>query len=85
VGQPEGFSAQDGKTDGDGKNFRGQTRANDTHASTTDPDAKLYRKSNGAESRLAYLGHLLIENRHGLIVDAMARRSTGGPSETPGC
>jgi transposase len=69
------FQRKDGKTDGDGKNFHGQTRTNDTHASTTDPDAKLYRKSNGAESRLAYLGHLLIENRHGLIVDALA---TGG-------
>ena len=40
------------------------------HASKTDPDARLYRKSNGAESRLAHLGHLLIENRHGLIADA---------------
>ena len=70
------FKRKDGKTDGDGKNFRGQTRTNDTHASTTDPDAKLYRKSNGAESRLAYLGHL-IENRHGLIVDAMATQADG--------
>ena len=55
------FQRRDGKTDGDGKIFRGQTRTNDTHASTTDPDAKLYRKSSEAESRLAYLGHLLIE------------------------
>jgi transposase len=71
------FQRKDGKTDDDGKNFRGQMRTNDTHASTTDPDAKLYRKSNGAESRLAYLGHLLIENRHGLIVDAMATQADG--------
>src|SRR5262245_24821162 len=71
------FQRKDGKTDGDGTNFRGHTRTNDTHASTTDPDAKLYRKSNGAESRLAYLGHLLIENRHGLIVDAMATQADG--------
>jgi transposase len=71
------FQRKDGKTDGDGKNFHGQTRTNDTHASKTDPDAKLYRKSNGAESRLAYLGHLLIENRHGLIVDAMATEADG--------
>jgi transposase len=71
------FQRKDGPTDGDGSNFRGQTRRNDTHASTTDPDARLYRKSNGAESRLAYLGHLLIENRHGLIVDAMATRADG--------
>jgi len=71
------FQRKDGKTDGDGKNFHGQTRTNDTHASKTDPDAKLYRKANGAESRLAYLGHLLIENRHGLIVDAMVTEADG--------
>jgi transposase len=71
------FQRKDGGTDGDGSNFRGQQRKNDTHASTTDPDARLYRKSNGAESRLAYLGHLLIENRHGLIVDAMASVADG--------
>jgi hypothetical protein len=71
------FQRKDGKTDGDGANFRGQQRRNDTHASTTDPDAKLYRKLNGAQSRLAYLGHLLIENRHGLIVDAMATQADG--------
>jgi hypothetical protein len=51
------FQRKDGETDGGSKNFHGQTRTNDTHASKTDPDAKLYRKSNGAESRLAYLGH----------------------------
>ena len=71
------FQRKDGNTDGDGSDFRGQPRKNDTHASKTDPDARLYRKSNGAESRLAYLGHLLIENRHGLIVDAMATTADG--------
>jgi transposase len=71
------FQRKDGGTDDDGGNFRGQPRKNDTHASTTDPDARLYRKSNGAESRLAYLGHLLIENRHGLIVEAMASVADG--------
>jgi transposase len=71
------FQRKDGGTDGDGSNFHGQERKNDTHASTTDPDARLYRKSNGAESRLAYLGHLLIENRHGLIADAMATLADG--------
>jgi transposase len=71
------FQRKDGGTDGDGSNFRGQQRQNDTHASKTDPDARLYRKSNGAESRLAYLGHLLIENRHGLIADAMATLADG--------
>jgi transposase len=71
------FQRKDGSTDGDPQNFRGEPRKNDTHASTTDPDARLYRKSNGAESRLAYLGHLLIENRHGLIADAMATIADG--------
>ena len=71
------FQRKDGGPDDDGQNFRGQSRKNDTHASTTDPDARLYRKSNGAESRLAYLGHLLIENRHGLIADAMATVADG--------
>jgi hypothetical protein len=71
------FQRNDGDTDGDGRDFRGQQRKNDTHASKTDPDARLYRRSNQAESRLAYLGHLLIENRHGLIVDAMASVADG--------
>jgi transposase len=71
------FQRKDGGDDGDGRNFRGQTRTNDTHASTTDPDARLFRKSHNSESRLAYLGHLLIENRHGLIVDAVATHADG--------
>ena len=71
------FQRKDGGSDGDGRDFRGQSRKNDTHASTTDPDARLYRKSNNTEARLAYLGHLLIENRHGLIADAMATRADG--------
>lgn len=50
--------------------FRGQKRRNDTHASTTDPDARLFRKSKGQESRLCYGGHILTENRNGLIVEA---------------
>ena len=83
------FQRKDGPADGDGRNFHGQARKNDTHASTTDPDAKLYRKSTNAEARLAYLGHLLIENRHGLIVDAMAtagrwaRRTRCRPADAP--
>jgi len=71
------FQRKDGGPEDDGRNFRGQQRKNDTHASTTDPDARLYRKSNTAEARLAYLGHLLIENRHGLIADAMATLADG--------
>jgi transposase len=57
--------------------FRGQRRRNDTHASTTDGDARLYRKGRGQESRLAYLGHLLSENRHGLVVRASATQAVG--------
>ncbi|TCA13371.1 IS4/IS5 family transposase, partial [Rhizobium leguminosarum bv. viciae] len=48
-----------------------------THASTTDPDARLYRKSKGQESRLAYLGHALMENRNGLVVDGAVTHATG--------
>ena len=58
-------------------NFRGEERKNDTHQSTTDPDARLYKKSSGSEARLVYLGHLLTENRHGLIVDACVTTATG--------
>jgi transposase len=50
--------------------FRGQKRSNDTHQSTTDPDARLYRKGPGMEARLCYIGHGLMENRSGLLVDA---------------
>ena len=71
------FQRKERGPEDDGRDFRGQQRKNDTHASKTDPDARLYRKSNGAESRLAYLGHLLIENRHGLIADAMATVADG--------
>ncbi len=71
------FQPKDGGGDGDGRDFRGEQRKNDTRASKTDPDARLYPRSNHAESRLAYLGHLLIENRHGLIADAMATIADG--------
>ena len=49
--------------------FKGQKRCNDTHQSTTDPDARLYRKGDGQPARLCYSGHVLMENRHGLCVD----------------
>ncbi len=57
--------------------FRGEKRSNTTHASTTDPDAKLYRKGPGMEARLAFLGHALMENRSGLIVDACLTTVSG--------
>lgn len=72
------FQPKDGPpSDGDRRDFHGQTRRNDTHASTTDPAAKLYRKTSTGEARLSHLGHLLIEKRHGLIVDAMATEAYG--------
>ena len=61
-------------------NFHGETRRNDTHQSTTDPDARLYKKAVGREAKLGYLAHLLTENRHGLIVDT-AVTTAGGTAE----
>jgi IS5 family transposase len=58
-------------------NFRGEKRSNATHASTTDPDARLYKKGPGKEAKLGYLGHVLMENRNGLIVDTRLTRATG--------
>jgi transposase len=58
-------------------NFHGQTRRNDTHQSTTDPDARLYKKATGREAKLAYLGHLLTENRHGFIIDTAVTEASG--------
>ena len=60
-----------------GRNFHGEQRRNETHASTSDPDAKLYRRTRFSEARLAYLGHLVVENRSGLIVEAMATAADG--------
>ena len=57
--------------------FHGERRSNDTHASTTDPDSRLFRKGNGHEAKLAYVGEVLMENRHGLVVDAVAAPATG--------
>ena len=52
------------------KDFHGQKRTNETHASTTDPQARLYKKGKGKEAKLCFMGHGLMENRHGLLVDA---------------
>jgi len=67
------------KAGGDGQpgEFRGDKRTNDTHESKTDPEARLYRKGHGQEARLAYLGHVLMENRNGLIVEAMVTQADG--------
>jgi transposase len=57
--------------------FHGEKRSNETHASTTDPDARLYKKSTGSEARLGYLGHAVIENRHGFLVQTRLTLATG--------
>ena len=57
--------------------FHGEKRTNETHASTTDPDARLYRKGKGKETKLCYMGHGLMENRHGLLVDACLTEANG--------
>ena len=57
--------------------FHGQKRTNDTHASTTDPEARLYRKGRGKEAKLCFMGHALMENRNGLVVDACLTQADG--------
>ncbi len=59
------------------RDFHGEKRANDTHESTTDPDAKLFRKRKSQAAKLYFMGHALIENRHGLVVQADATQATG--------
>jgi transposase len=72
---------EDGGSSGSGRDrevdFKGELRCNDTHASTTDPEAKLYRKGKGKEAKLSFMAHALMENRHGLIVDAETTQATG--------
>jgi transposase len=74
------FKPKDGPpppSDGQGGvNFRGQSRTNETHESSTDPEAKLMRKGPGKEAKLSYAGHALMENRNGLCVDLQIRPAT---------
>jgi len=58
-------------------NFHGETRRNDTHQSTTDPDARLARKGQGKEAKLSYAGHVLLDNRHGLVANVCVTPATG--------
>jgi len=62
--------------------FHGQRLSNDTHRSTTDPEARLYRKGRGREAKLCFMGHLLMENRNGLIVDGCVRQANGQAERT---
>ena len=61
----------------EGVNFRGEHRSNETHASTTDPEARLMRKGRGKEAKLSYSAHALMENRNGLLVDLLVMPATG--------
>lgn len=72
AGDGNGFKGRNAEVD-----FKGQKRSNATHTSTTDPEAMLFRKSNNAAAELSYMGHLLIENRSALIVDADLTQATG--------
>lgn len=71
----------DNDPEGPGRNaergFHAEKLSNETHRSTTDPEARLYRKGNGQPARLCYMGHALMENRHGLAVDGMVTQATG--------
>jgi transposase len=77
------FKAKDGSSEppDPGRNgeqdFRGEKRSNETHASTTDPEAKLHRKGNGKEAKLAYIGNAMTENRHGLVVETELGSASG--------
>jgi IS5 family transposase len=72
------FRRKDGKPPkGPRGDFRGEKRSNETHASTTDPDSRLYRKTQQGEAKLSYLGHIVTENRNGLAVAACLTKADG--------
>jgi transposase len=76
----DGDGAASGGTDSGGNaeaDFHGHKRKNDTHESTSDPEARLYKKSKGAEAKLVFLGHVLMENRSGLVVNARLTEASG--------
>ena len=76
--QPKDGSGKppDGGRNGE-RDFHGEKRSNETHASTTDHDSRLYRKADGRESKLCFMGHALMENRNGLAVDCETTHATG--------
>ena len=59
------------------RDFHGEKRSNETHASTTDPDARLYKKAKGQAAKLCHMGHVVMENRSGLVVAASVTPATG--------
>src|SRR5712692_5154033 len=82
------FKAKDGSDDPPGpgrngeRNFHGEKRSNATHASTTDPEAQLYKKGPGKEAKLSFIGHTLMENRSGLVVAVALTKATGTAERT---
>ena len=87
--RPRGQQGDEEEPTGVGRNrevdFRGERRSNQTHESTTDPEARLWRKSPTAEAKLCYLSHVLAENRHGLVVKVQVTPESGQQTtvETP--
>jgi transposase len=75
------FRRKDGKGKppeaGGDVDFHGEKRKNETHQSTTDPDARLFKKSKGSEAKLSYLGHVLMENRNGLLLQTFLTAANG--------
>ena len=78
---PSGTSSGSGSRNAE-RDFHGEKRRNDTHSSTTDPDAQLFRKGAGKEAKLCHMGHLMTENRNGLIVDARLSEANGTAERT---
>jgi transposase len=79
--RPKGGNDGASGTTGSGRNaetdFRGHSRKNDTHECTSDPEAKLYKKSAGTAAKLTFMGHVLMENRNGLVVNARLTEANG--------
>jgi hypothetical protein len=78
------FRPKDGR-DPQGSDFHGQKRKNETHASTTDPDSRLYRKAAGREAKLSHTGHVLMDNRHGLAMAGEVTQAAGTAERRSGC
>ena len=75
--RPKGGSGGGGSTGGTERDFHGEKRLNETHASTTDPEAQLFKKGAGKEAKLCFMGHLALDNRHGLVVQTETTLATG--------
>src|SRR5437764_3754479 len=80
---PEGGGNSEGRQRNAPVDFKGEKRRNETHRSTTDPDARLYRKGPGMEAKLCFIGHALMENRSGLIVDTRLTRVSDHAGDWP--